>query len=123
MDSRGDWAMERAFSGLNAVPVDLAKLGRLYLHQGRCNGRQIIPEAFVREALCRDATEGSRWDYQYNFAVGPEEYGTFYAVGLFGQLIYVYPKKNVIIVRLVHHSTPYNPPFVYHTMLQVIDQL
>jgi CubicO group peptidase (beta-lactamase class C family) len=123
MDGKHDEAMEKAFSGLNATGIDLAKLGRLYLHRGVYGGESILQPSFVDEALTRDISEGSRWDYQYNFGVGPKEYGTYYAVGLYGQLVYVYPEKDVIIVRLVHSSTSYNPPFVYHNMLQIIDQL
>jgi CubicO group peptidase (beta-lactamase class C family) len=122
-DCRKERAMEKAFTGLNAVPVDLAKLGRLYLNDGRYDGREILSPEFVSQATGRDDSDGSRWDYQYNFGVGPEKYGSFYAVGLYGQLIYVYPEKEVIMVRIVRKSGDYNPPFVYTTMTQIMDQL
>jgi hypothetical protein len=123
MDRKGGNAMEKAFSGLNCTSVDMAKLGRLYLQNGKWDNKTILPEDFVKEATKRDISEGSRWDYQFNLGTGPKKYGSFYAVGVYGQLIYVYPEKNVVMVRLAEVDTHYNPPLIYHTMLQIIDQL
>jgi CubicO group peptidase (beta-lactamase class C family) len=123
IDRKGASGMEKGFTGINATAIDLAKLGRLYLNKGVFNKDTILSETFIREATKRDISEGSLWDYEYNFGVGPEKYHSFYAVGFYGQLIYVYPEKNIIIVRLVEADKHYNPAFVYYTTNQILDQL
>jgi CubicO group peptidase (beta-lactamase class C family) len=123
IDRKGPLGMEKAFSGLNSTAIDLAKLGRLYLNKGVFNKDTILSAAFIREATKRDISEGSLWDYEYNFGVVPEKYHSFYAVGFYGQLIYVYPEKNIIIVRLVEAYKHYNPAFVYYITNQILDQL
>jgi CubicO group peptidase (beta-lactamase class C family) len=52
MESPAYWmedgsGMGMAFGGLNASLRDFARFGRLYLHQGSWNGKQIVPAAWV----------------------------------------------------------------------------
>jgi CubicO group peptidase (beta-lactamase class C family) len=115
--------IEKAFCCLNARTVDFAKFGRLYLKKGNWNGTQIIPEEWIDTTLHSSKAAGQRLTYHYNWGIGPKKYGSFYAIGLYGQFIYVYPEKNVIIVRFGKSDTGYNPPFLYQTMLQICDQL
>lgn len=119
-DSTG---IEKAFCCLNARTVDFAKYGRLYLNRGNWNGKQIIPESWIEKSLLSSKEGGQRLTYHYNWGIGPKKYGSFFAVGLYGQFIYVYPEKNVIIVLFRKSDIGYNPPFLYHTMLQICDQL
>ncbi len=123
LSSAGPNGIEKAFCCLNARTVDFAKFGRLYLNRGNWNGKQIIPESWINQTLRSSRKDGQRLTYHYNWGIGPKKYGSFYAIGLFGQLIYVYPEKNVIIVRFGKSDMGYNPPFLYHTMLQICDQL
>lgn len=115
--------VEKAFCCINARTVDFAKYGRLYLNCGNWNGKQIIPESWVASSLKSSKADGQRLTYHYNWGIGPRKYGSFYAIGFYGQFIYVYPEKNVIIVRFGKADLGYNPPFLYHTMLQICDQL
>jgi CubicO group peptidase (beta-lactamase class C family) len=119
-DSTG---VEKAFCCINARTVDFAKYGRLYLNHGNWNGKQIIPESWIVKSLQSSKEGGQRLTYHYNWGIGPRKYGSFFAIGLYGQFIYVYPEKNVIIVRFGKADLGYNPPFLYHTMLQICDQL
>ena len=119
----GPDGIEKAFCCLNARTIDFAKFGRLYLNRGNWNGKQIIPESWIEQTLHSSKDNGQRLTYHYNWGIGPKKYGSFYAIGLYGQFIYVYPEKNVIIVRFGKADLSYNPPFLYHTMLQICDQL
>jgi len=115
--------IEKAFCCLNARTTDFAKFGRLYLNRGNWNGKQIIPESWINQSLHSSKENGQRLTYHYNWGIGPKKYGSFYAIGLYGQFIYIYPEKNVIIVRFGKADLNYNPPFLYHTFLQICDQL
>lgn len=123
LSSREDYGIEKAFCCLNARTVDFAKFGRLYLNHGNWNGKQIISESWINQSLHSSKVNGQRLTYHYNWGIGPKKYGSFYAIGLYGQFIYMYPEKNVIIVRFGKANLSYNPPFLYHTLLQICDQL
>ena len=123
LSSRGNNGVEKAFCCLNARTIDFAKFGRLYLNHGNWNGEQIIPESWIKQSLQSSKSNGQRLTYHYNWGIGPKKYGSFYAIGLYGQFIYMYPEKNVIIVRFGKANLAYNPPFLYHTLLQICDQL
>jgi len=123
LSSRGNNGVEKAFCCLNARTIDFAKFGRLYLNHGNWNGKQIIPESWIKQSLQSSKANGQRLTYHYNWGIGPKKYGSFYAIGLYGQFIYMYPEKNVIIVRFGKANLAYNPPFLYHTLLQICDQL
>lgn len=123
LDNKRNDSMEKGFSCLNCTAIDLAKLGRLYLKNGVWENKQILSQRFISEATKRDTTEGSCWNFQYNFCLGPKQYEIYSSRGLYGQLIYIYPKKNIIIVRLGEANLKYNPQFIYHVIMQIIDQL
>ena len=105
IDSRKDSEV-KAFCCFNAKARDFAKIGRLYLHGGNWNGRQIVSENWVKRSLSVEGKKNKFYSYQWwhtldinkdNKAVPAND---FFADGLLGQFIYVYPEKNIIIVRL-----------------------
>lgn len=122
-DRSDSLAIEKAFCCLNARTMDFAKFGRLLLHQGNWNGKQIIPASFIKDATTPSANDGGKMTYGYNMAIGPEKYGSFFPIGLYGQIIYVYPKQNIIIVRFGASSFSYHSNYWKEVMLQIIDQL
>lgn len=107
-------AFEKMESGINARAIDFAKLGRLYLNEGKGNGQQILPAAWVQQATRMDTTVDRRSFYP---AWMDQAYGQIYhqllwwgvqqadgnygyaAQGNYGQEIFVYPEKRIIIVR------------------------
>jgi len=96
----------KMFSGLSASAIDLAKLGRLYLNNGNWNGQQLIPEDWVLAAREADTTNGRSRRYAYCWWLDtyPRKVGycenDFFAGGYRGQVVYVNPNDNTIIVRL-----------------------
>jgi CubicO group peptidase (beta-lactamase class C family) len=104
----GDLAgLPYAASGLRLRPRDLAKFGSLYLHQGRWNGRQIIPPDWVELSTQRHITfpdqSDSGYAYQwwhtcYPTATGPIE--TRFAVGNGDQRVFVMPALNTVVTVL-----------------------
>ena len=123
LDNKRKNQIEKSFSCLNCTAIDLAKLGRLYLNNGVWDNKQILSKSFINEATKRDTTTGGCLDFHYNFRLGPKQYGSFYARGLYGQLIYIYPKENIIIVRVGESDFKYNPQFIDHVVLEIIDQI
>jgi CubicO group peptidase (beta-lactamase class C family) len=123
LDNKSKNSFEKGFSCLNCTAIDLAKLGRLYLNNGVSGNKQLLPESFINEATNRGTTDGSCMDFHYNFRLGPKQYGSYYARGLYGQLIYIYPKENIIIVRIGEKDLKYNPQFIDHVVLEIIDQI
>jgi len=123
LDNNTDHSFEKCFSSLNCTATDLARLGRLYLNNGYYNMKQILPEDFYSNCTSRDTTDGSTWTFQYNLGLSPKGYESFYSSGLYGQLIYIYPKKNLIIVRVGKKDLKYNPQFLRNNILQIIDQI
>lgn len=91
--------IEKTFCCINARARDYAKLGRLYLNEGKWEGQQLVPAEWVRESTKVDSTAGASKHYQYQWWL-PSADGDFLAQGILGQYIYVNPDKNLVVVRL-----------------------
>jgi CubicO group peptidase (beta-lactamase class C family) len=100
--------MEWAFGGLNASLRDFARFGWLYLNGGSRNGKQIVPEAWVRASVTPDAPHlmpgpkpdsSNEMGYGYQWWIPSEPDGDFMALGVYGQTIYVDPKNRLVIVK------------------------
>lgn len=115
--------VEKSFACLNCTAIDMAKLGRLYMNHGMWDNQRILSREFIKEATCTDASDGSCRNFQYNFRPGPTQYDTYYASGLFGQLIFIYPGENIIVVRIGESDLNYNPQFIRQNVVQIIDQI
>ena len=95
--------------GLNAALRDMAKLGLLYLNDGKNHlGQSLVSRNWVQSSVTADAPHlqpgkraSSDWvlgyGYQWWLPLNPD--GDFCAIGIYGQFIYVYPKHNVVIVK------------------------
>ena len=90
---------EKMESGLNVAPVDYARFGQLFLHGGEWNGNRIVSEDWVRSATDADATTDPAGFYQLFWWVDVDRPERFYALGNFGQYVYVAPDADAVIVR------------------------
>jgi CubicO group peptidase (beta-lactamase class C family) len=108
VDAESEDATPVAFCCLNARLRDFAKLGQLYLQQGRWQGEQLLPPDWVTEATRPGAPHlepgVSPYDYgprgyQYQWWV-PEDYDReYFAAGHYGQYVYVSEPDNLVIAR------------------------
>jgi CubicO group peptidase (beta-lactamase class C family) len=90
---------EKMESGMNATPLDFARFGQLFLHDGVWNGARIVSQDWVRVATAADTSTDPAENYQYFWWIDTERPGRFYALGNFGQYIYVAPDSGTVIVR------------------------
>ncbi len=116
---------EKTFCCLGATIDDYAKFGRLFLHQGNWNGKQLISKDWYEQSISRDTTEGSSYNYTNSWHIGLKEYGDFMAIGLYKQHIYVHPEKEVIIVLLNDKENKLKAERVnwWYVFRQIVDQL
>ncbi|MBV1909019.1 MAG: beta-lactamase family protein [Kangiellaceae bacterium] len=101
----------QVYGGVNIRLRDMYRFGKLYLDQGRNYlGEQVIPEKWVEVSGIPDAPhlmpmdnnviENIRFGYKYHWWVPPSPDGNDYAaIGIFGQFIYINPKREVMIVK------------------------
>ena len=93
--------------GLSLKTEDMAKFGQLYLQQGRWQGRQIIPAAWVKEATTFKigpagpnvpaAKEAKDWEQGYCYQFWRCRNNAFRADGAFGQFIIVMPDQDAVV--------------------------
>lgn len=104
---------EKMESGINARALDFARFGLLYLHNGFWNGKQILPTAWVAASTSPDPTDnrpfevyplwkelGGYYGYHWWGMNNPDGTYDYMARGNLGQMIYVAPRKNMVVVRL-----------------------
>jgi CubicO group peptidase (beta-lactamase class C family) len=87
-------------SGLNLTARGMAKLGYLYLKDGRWEHKQIVPRGYVRSSTHEQLQTGlGAGGYGYLWWTREVEgYRTFYASGYGGQFIYVIPELDLVVV-------------------------
>jgi CubicO group peptidase (beta-lactamase class C family) len=136
----------KSFAGLTTNVRDLAKIGKLFLNNGACNGVQIIDSTFVNRCMSTHTAGLSgkaqrEYSYSWYWGIADEENGKrkffnsleelelyyknhpeknirqikknlkngyfvilhnggFWGFGLYGQVLYVNPSKNMIAVYL-----------------------
>jgi len=91
----------RGSAGLAMCPIDLAKIGQLYLQQGQWQGQQVIPAAWVAQATVTQAVVNPGYGYGYLWWVQEQETPHFYsAVGYGGQFILVAPAEGIVVVAI-----------------------
>ena len=136
----------KSFAGLTTNVRDLAKIGKLFLNNGVCNGAQIVDSTFIQRCFSTHISGISgkgqgRYSYSWYWGVADEENGKrkffntldelklyyknhpeknvrqikknlkngyfavlhnggFWGFGLYGQVLYVNPEKNMIAVFL-----------------------
>ncbi|HWI90208.1 MAG TPA: serine hydrolase [Flavisolibacter sp.] len=91
---------EFASAGLNATARDFAKLGQLYLNQGKWYGQQIIDENWIHTIANADTMNKYNGYKNQWWSRTNNRNGAFSAIGFLNQYLYVNPNNNVVIVRI-----------------------
>lgn len=92
-----------AFGGLAVTMLDLAKIGRLYLNKGVWDGKRIVSESWIRQSTAYSQdNEGYHFCWYNTSCIGADkaDYPGYYAMGIRGQILFVNPYKDLIMVRL-----------------------
>jgi CubicO group peptidase (beta-lactamase class C family) len=84
-------------AGLFLSPHDMARFGYLYLHNGKWEGRQIIPSSWVERAKEGKASTSFGLHYANLWWSLPEK-GAYMALGRHSQKIVIIPKLDVVAV-------------------------
>lgn len=117
--------LNTGFNGFNATAEDVTKLGLLYLNRGVWNGKRILSEQWVREAM---AVQIENADNRKNQALGDRQgFGTFTedwcsgygyllwhcrptgavrADGIFGQMCVILPEQDMTVSIAAGYREP-----------------
>jgi CubicO group peptidase (beta-lactamase class C family) len=89
-------------------PRGLVRFGELYRNAGRYDGRQIVPESWVRESLVPRAQAWRRDEgYGYGWFLGRVRgHAMFYAQGYGGQFLFVVPGLELTVVMTADPDSP-----------------
>ncbi|MFT4520776.1 MAG: CubicO group peptidase (beta-lactamase class C family) [Halioglobus sp.] len=125
MEQKGKWIVddqgyELAMGGLAASARDYAKLGLLYLNDGKRGDVQVLPKGWVKESVVPteahllpgdNPASSSVSGYQYQWWTPKDWDGDFLARGIWGQNIYVHPGSGVVIVKLAADQKNFDPSY------------
>ncbi len=92
--------LEKTFCCVAATARDFAKIGLMALQNGTWNGRQVVPREWLEKSTKIDESEGSPWNYQYQWWKLTKSGEDFFAGGWLGQYIYVNRKYDLVLVRM-----------------------
>lgn len=115
MEDNAQWVVdgegtELSLGGLNVTLRDYAKFGQLYLQKGRWMDKEILAEEWIDLSTKPDKPQLmpgrdnplSSKPYGYKFLWWTPEIpvnGDYVASGIYNQLIYIHPAKNIVIVN------------------------
>ena len=100
---------EKAFCCFHTTAREVARFARLMLREGNWNGRQLVSQAYMREAMSPASYLLDEWgkeplDY-YGFQIWIMHYKgevNPYFRGMLGQYIIAIPERAAIVVRMGH---------------------
>jgi CubicO group peptidase (beta-lactamase class C family) len=102
MEQQATWLLSKTGQEIGgccvqASPRDYARMGQFILNGAKVNGQSIVPEDWLAQATTKRAdigTPGRGYGYQW----WTYDDGSFTARGIFGQGIFIDPKRKLVIV-------------------------
>ncbi|WPO82971.1 serine hydrolase [Chryseobacterium sp. JJR-5R] len=96
--STDDSGMEKTYCCIHATARDFARLGQLFLNDGKTGDHQLLNLDFIKQM--RTQTEKSKEIYGMGFWINHDNpIKHYYFLGLQGQYIIMVPEHNMVIVR------------------------
>ncbi|HEY8327864.1 MAG TPA: serine hydrolase [Rhodanobacter sp.] len=86
-------------SGLSATLGDYARLGQFMLDGGRIAGKPVVAAAWLQGAVRRQASVDAP-DRGYGYLWWTDTDGSYAAIGIFGQMVYVDPARELVIAQV-----------------------
>jgi CubicO group peptidase (beta-lactamase class C family) len=113
-----------AHGGLRLTPRALAKIGALYLSEGRWNNRQIVPASWIRESVRPRAQANPGFEYGYQLWLGSTTAGArkvdwAAAAGNGGQRIFVIPSLDMLVIITAGN---YDGPDQQALAMRIVDE-
>ena len=88
-------------TGLYLTARDMAKIGLLYLRNGRWGDRQVVSAAYVKDSTTRHNDGGppvrTAYGYQWWISKTKNGFDSFFAAGRGSQLVYVVPQLDLVV--------------------------
>lgn len=112
-----------AGGGLNLGLRDMARFGQLILNNGKLGTQQIIPKTAIddirkggsKKAFAKGGYPLLKgWSYRDMWWITNNDHGAFCARGVHGQVVYIDPKADMVIVRFASNplaSNAVNDPY------------
>jgi CubicO group peptidase (beta-lactamase class C family) len=125
-----DWSWETDGTGvtvgatnLSLTPIDLAKLGFLFLHDGAWFGTRVVPASWVKDsttahARVSDMNRAENAGYGWFWWID-EEWNGFSAHGAAGQFVFVVPRLDLVAV-FTSGLSPEDFPIPWDLMRQYV---
>ncbi|MBQ4283850.1 MAG: beta-lactamase family protein [Lachnospira sp.] len=97
-------------SGLCATPLDVLKVMILIANDGKFNGKQLLPEAFIKEAKKKQSDTYAKqgiWEESqgYGYQMWNTRYGGTVLYGMGGQLALYVPDKDIYMMTTADTQT------------------
>jgi len=86
-------------SGLSATLGDYARLGQFMLDGGRIAGKQVVAKAWLAGAIRRQENVDDP-ERGYGYLWWTDKDGSYAAIGIFGQMVYVDPSRQLVIAQV-----------------------
>lgn len=121
-----DHRQAKAYGGLVTNARDLAKIGRLYLNGGTYANKQIVSKQWIdRSTRASLANEAYSLGWNNIITLGDDGLYTvtprFFALGLYGQVLFCDPTNSLIIVTLGENkATEYH--LLFDTLCSLLRQ-
>ncbi len=102
MEQQATWILSKTGKEIGgccvqATPRDYARIGLFILNGAKVNGQSIVPDGWWAEATTRRAETGIA-GRGYGYLWWTYEDGSYAARGIFGQGIFIDPKRKLVIV-------------------------
>lgn len=105
--------------GLAITTEDMAAFGQLLLQRGRWGEDQLLPAAWIDEAMTVHAdSSGQGGEGDYGYQMWRYTNGAWRAAGAFGQLIAVWPEHDVVIATTSESRPPVD---IHETLFPALD--